>query len=66
MVGPMLLADRKKGRLVQRYDGRIFMIDVGMSSAVGYSDGALLQITKGSPDRTSILYPAGTSDYLWP
>jgi hypothetical protein len=51
---------------VQRYDGRIFMIDVGMSFAVGYSDGTLLQIIKGSPDRTSILYATGASAYLWP
>jgi hypothetical protein len=58
--------DRKKGELVQRYDGRIFMIDVGMSFAVGYSDGTLLQIIKGSPDRTSILYATGTPAYLWP
>lgn len=59
--------ERKKGQLVQRYDGRIFLIDVGMSYAVGYSEGALLQIVKGTPDRTSILYANDTAATpLWP
>ena len=59
--------ERKKGQLVQRYDGRIFLIDAGMSYAVGYSEGALLQIIKGTPDRTSILYANATpATPLWP
>lgn len=59
--------ERRKGQLVQRYDGRIFMIDAGMSYAIGYSEGALLQIVKGTPDRASILYADGTpATALWP
>jgi hypothetical protein len=59
--------ERRKGQLVHRYDGRMFMIDAGMSYAVGYSEGALLQIVKGSPDRTSILYATGApATALWP
>jgi hypothetical protein len=58
--------ERKKGQIAQRYDGRLFMIDVGMSSAVGYSDGAALQIVRGNPDRTTIVTVKGQSTYLWP
>jgi hypothetical protein len=58
--------DRPKGKIVQRYDGRIFMVDVGMSYAVGYSDGAALQIVRGNPDRATILTVDGQSTYLWP
>lgn len=58
--------ERPKGEIVQRYDGRIFMIDVGMSSAVGYSDGAALQIVRGNPDRATIVTVKGKSTYLWP
>lgn len=59
--------ERSKGDMVQRYDGRVFLIDVGMSAAVGYSDGALLQIVKGPTDRTSIVSATGNpATYLWP
>src|SRR5262249_12257142 len=33
---------RKKGTAVQKFDGLIFLIDVGMSEAIDYSRGALL------------------------
>ena len=58
--------NRDKGQLVMRYDGRIFLIDVGMSSAVGYSDGALLRIIRGNPDRATAVHADGTSQNLWP
>ena len=37
---------RKKGVMVNRYLGTIFLIDCGMSSAVNYSTGALLRIRR--------------------
>lgn len=57
---------RNKGELVQRYQGRLFLVDVGLSYAVGYSDGALLRIVRGNPDQTSIVFRDGTSRDLWP
>ncbi len=57
---------RERGQLVARYDGRIFLIDVGMSSAVGYSDGALLRIFRDPPERTAILFADGTSQAIGP
>ncbi len=63
------LGARVKGELVARYDGRLFPIDVGMSYAVGYSDGALLRITRGAgspPTSTTIVRRDGTTTSLWP
>jgi hypothetical protein len=57
---------RDRGTMVMRYDGRLFLVDVGMSSAVGYSSGALLRITRDASDRATALYPDGTSRPLWP
>jgi hypothetical protein len=57
--------NRAEGEMVMRYGGRIFMIDVGMSHAVGYSDGALLQITR-NPDVATAVFPDGTRKLLWP
>jgi hypothetical protein len=60
---------RAKGELVARYDGRLFPIDVGMSYAVGYSDGALLRINRGAgstPTSTTIVRRDGTTAALWP
>ena len=36
------------GRIAQKFDGRLFRIDVGMSPAVDFSNGALLWIHPGS------------------
>jgi hypothetical protein len=57
---------RARGQMVARYDGRLFLIDVGMSSAVGYSAGALLRILRGNPDQATMVLPDGTSKSLWP
>ena len=56
---------RAQGEMAMRYGGRIFLIDVGMSSAVGYSQGAMLKILRG-PDRATAMYPGGTEKVLWP
>ncbi|HEY8925135.1 MAG TPA: metallophosphoesterase [Polyangia bacterium] len=58
--------DRVKGQVVARYEGRLFPIDVGMSYAVGYSSGALLRITPGSPERVAVVSADGQSTSLWP
>ncbi len=60
------LGDRSRGRMVARYDGRVFAIDVGMSYAIGYSDGALLRIVRGEQETASAIYPDGRSTQLWP
>jgi hypothetical protein len=57
---------RDRGTMVMRYDGRLFLVDVGMSSAVGYSPGALLRITRDGTDRATAVHPDGTSHQLWP
>ena len=43
--------DRKAGELVQKFDGLIVFIDVGMSRGVAHSNGAVLHI--GAKDRTT-------------
>jgi hypothetical protein len=58
---------RRKGELVARYDGRLFLVDVGMSYAVGDSDGALLRIRRGAAGASaSIVRVDGTTMALWP
>lgn len=57
--------DRPKGELAARYEGRIFLIDSGMSSAIGYSRGALLRIER-NPDRASVIDHRGDSRPIWP
>jgi hypothetical protein len=39
---------RKRGEMVQKFDGLIFLIDVGMSKAINYSEGVMLMIHRGS------------------
>jgi hypothetical protein len=56
---------RTEGEMAARYGGRIFMVDVGMSHAVGYSNGALLRIMRG-PDSATAVFPDGSTKALWP
>jgi len=56
---------RKAGKMVMRYDARLFLIDVGMSSAIGYSDGAILKIVRGTADTAASIDRDGTSTPLW-
>lgn len=58
---------RPSGELVTRYGGRMFLIDVGMSAAIGYSAGAMLRISReNGADQASVLLPDATSRPLWP
>jgi hypothetical protein len=58
---------RKEGELAARYDGRLFLIDVGMSYAVGDSTGALLRVTRTpAPAAAFAVFIDGTMGPLWP
>ena len=59
------LGDRARGTLAARYGGRLFLVDVGMSYAVGYAKGALLRITR-DPDEAIALSADGKARRLWP
>lgn len=61
-----VLGARAKGELAARYGGRLFLADVGMSYAVGYSDGALLRITRGATAAAAVVRRDGTVVPLWP
>jgi hypothetical protein len=57
---------RKKGEICQKFDGLVFLIDVGMSEAIDYSRGALLHIRGGDRPRAAALFPEGGPEQLWP
>jgi hypothetical protein len=58
---------RHKGQMVQKFDGLIFLIDVGMSAAIDDSEGALLHIQGGRQPRAVAIYPGGKPPVqLWP
>lgn len=57
---------RHKGTLCQKFDGQVFLIDVGMSRGIeggSYNDGALLHIRDGK--EACIIYPTGEREILW-
>ena len=55
-----------RGQMFQAYDGLIFLIDVGMSRAVGYSAGAVLHVHTGKHPRATAIYPTAGPKQLWP
>jgi hypothetical protein len=55
---------RRKGTLFTKYEGLVFMIDVGMSRGVDDSEGAILRIHKQGKAATAIL-PDGSKTRLW-
>jgi hypothetical protein len=57
---------RKKGQMFQKFDGLIFLIDVGMSEAIDHSRGALLQVRNGADAKAVAVFPDGSSEQLWP
>lgn len=66
--GKVVFADgttRKKGEMCQRFDGLLFLIDVGMSEAIDYSHGSLLHIQGRDGSRASAIYPDGKTQELW-
>jgi hypothetical protein len=59
-------AFHNKGEIGQEKDGRIFLIDVGMSPAIDYSKGALLFITtSGNEVVATSFYPDGQRREVW-
>ena len=57
---------RQAGEMVQKFDGLIFLIDVGMSRAIDKSKGAVLKITRsGNGQAASMIEPDGSSHRLW-
>jgi hypothetical protein len=57
---------RHKGESVQKFNGLIFLIDVGMSEVIDYSEGAILHIVEnGAADTTFIIPPIGTAESIW-
>ena len=56
-------SSRKKGTLFQNFGGLVFLMDMGMSSGVDYSHGALLRIES---DSATALYPDGSEKRVWP
>lgn len=53
--------------MLQKFDGLIFLIDVGMSSAIDKSHGAALKIVTKPDAQAAIMIDAdGQSTRLWP
>jgi hypothetical protein len=59
-------SSRTRGTLVQKFNGLIFLIDVGMSEAIDYSRGALLQIHGGEKPRAVVVFPEKDPEAIWP
>ncbi|HEX6642801.1 MAG TPA: metallophosphoesterase, partial [Thermoanaerobaculia bacterium] len=54
---------RKKGTLFTKFNGLVFLIDMGMSRGVDYSKGGLLRITNTN---ATALFADGTEQQMWP
>ncbi len=59
---------REKGTLFQNFGGLVFLIDMGMSSGVDYSHGALLRIERSGSIREDAIaiFPDGSEKRIWP
>ncbi|MFL6247778.1 MAG: metallophosphoesterase [Thermoanaerobaculia bacterium] len=59
---------REKGTMFQKFGGLAFLIDLGMSSGVDYSRGALLRIERAGSvyDEAIEVFPDGTEKRVWP
>jgi hypothetical protein len=58
---------RRAGKLVQRFDGLIFLIDVGMSREIGHSTGALLHVRRTRTGRReAVVVTAKGVKRIWP
>jgi Calcineurin-like phosphoesterase len=57
---------RKRGQMIQKFDGLIFLIDVGMSRMIADSTGALLHVhPDGKRVTAEALFPDGSAMPLW-
>jgi hypothetical protein len=57
---------REEGKVYAKFDGLIFLIDVGMSRQIDRSKGAVLHIHKGDEKKVTVLFPDGSEEKLWP
>ena len=67
--GKVVFADgskRKAGKVHMACGGLVFLIDVGMSRAIGLSNGAVLHIQSGKQPRAVVLTPHDPPARLWP
>ena len=65
--GKVVFADgvrREKGQMFQRY-GTIFLVDTGMSDAIGDSAGAVLHITPEPVEQATVICPDGSTTPIW-
>jgi hypothetical protein len=59
-------AFKEPGRMAERFGGKLFLIDVGMSPAVNYSEGALLVVHRsGNTEQTVSVDARGRRTTLW-
>ena len=59
-------AFKQPGHIAEQFGGKLFLIDVGMSPAVDYSQGALLVVHRsGASEQASSLDPSGRRTSLW-
>ena len=59
-------AFKQPGRMAQQFDGKLFLIDVGMSPAVNYSEGALLVVHRsGGSEQAVSVDASGRRTTLW-
>jgi len=56
---------RREGELFVAYDGLLFLVDVGMSSAIDHSKGAVLRIHGHNPVRATVIDHKGDTSRLW-
>lgn len=58
--------DRPMETLATCYDGKVFFLDVGMSSAVDPSShGGLLHIERGTSSKVTAVYPDTAKELIW-
>ena len=56
-------SQRAQGTVCAKFDGLLFLIDVGMSRQVDYSKGAVLHLAGG---KVTVIYPDGAEKKVWP
>lgn len=57
---------RAAGEMIQKFDGLIFLIDVGISNAIDYSNGAILQIENVNQQQQAVeIDSQGVVTPLW-
>jgi hypothetical protein len=57
---------RERGEVFEKFDGLVFLIDVGMSRGIGRSKGAILHIHKEGNARATVILADGSEKKLWP